>query len=158
VPLAPRGVLTAQGSAGVPKAVPFPSEDESTGVVSLAWRGPPYADQQAWAMLRLLWSYLTESAVAPLNKDMVEIDAPYCSRIGPADELFSEGYHQVWFRDVARAKLGDIHTTFFRSVAAAVDDFDVARMRIVVRRARRKRLEQIERAPTSALVRSVSEG
>ena len=63
---------------------------------------------------------------------------------------------QVWFRDVARAKLGDIHTTFFRSVAAAVDDFDVARMRIVVRRARRKRLEQIERAPTSALVRSVS--
>ena len=27
-------------------------------------------------MLRLLWSYLTESAVAPLNKDMVEIAAP----------------------------------------------------------------------------------
>ena len=26
--------------------------------------------------LRLLWSYLTESAVAPLNKDMVEIAAP----------------------------------------------------------------------------------
>ena len=26
-------------------------------------------------MLRLLWSYLTESAVAPLNKDMVEIEA-----------------------------------------------------------------------------------
>ena len=65
---------------------------------------------------------------------------------------------QVWFRDVSRTKLGDIHTTFFRSVAAAVDDFDLARMRIVVRRARRKRLEQIERAPTSALVRSVSEG
>ena len=95
VPLARRGVLTAQGSLGVPKAVPFPSEDESTGVVSMAWRGPAYADQQAWAMLRLLWSYLTDSAVAPLTKDMVEIDAPFCSRIGPADELFSEGYHQA---------------------------------------------------------------
>ena len=95
VPLARRGVLTAQGSLGVPKAVPFPSEDESTGVVSMAWRGPAYADQQAWAMLRLLWSYLTDSAVAPLTKGMVEIDAPFCSRIGPADELFSEGYHQV---------------------------------------------------------------
>ena len=67
------------------------------------------------------------------------------------------GCHQVWFRDATRAKLGDIHTAFFRVVAAAVDDFDLDRMRVVVRRARRKRLEQIERAPTSALVRSAIE-
>ena len=67
------------------------------------------------------------------------------------------GHHQVWFRDATRAKLGDIHSAFFRCVAAAVDDFDLDRMRVVVRRARRKRLEQIERAPTSALVRSAIE-
>lgn len=157
VPLARVGVIREQGTLGVPKAIPFPSEDESTGLVSMAWRGPAYADQQAWTMLRLLWSYLTDSAVAPLTKHMVEIDLPLCSRIGPADELFSEGYHQVWFRDAKRANLGDISTAFFRIVAAAVDDFDLARMRVVVRRARRKRLEQIERAPTSALVRSAIE-
>lgn len=75
--------------------MPFPSEKEETGVVSLAWRGPKYDDQQTWAQLHLLWSYLTVSAVSPLTKALVEVETPLCSQVVPADEIFSEGYHQA---------------------------------------------------------------
>ena len=93
-PMAPTGtdgVLDAGGSAGAPRVVAFPSEDESTGVVSLGWRGPRYDEQEVWTQLRLLWTYLSEGAVAPLTKALVEVEKPLCSRVGPADEIFAEG-------------------------------------------------------------------
>ena len=61
-PSLPAGVLPAGAAA---KRVLFPSEDESTGTVSMAWRGPPYAAHGTWLMLRLLWKYLTDSAASP---------------------------------------------------------------------------------------------
>jgi hypothetical protein len=51
-----------------PDPVRFPSEDEACGCVSLAWRGPPYADRGGWIGLQLLWRYLTDSAASPLQK------------------------------------------------------------------------------------------
>ena len=38
VDLTANGVLV--GASGVPKEIAFPSEDESVGSISLAWRGP----------------------------------------------------------------------------------------------------------------------
>ena len=51
------GVLTATDGdpSGSTKEVPFPSEDESTGVVSMAWRGPRFEEQAVWTQLKLLW-------------------------------------------------------------------------------------------------------
>uniref|UniRef100_A0A7S4B5T8 Peptidase M16C associated domain-containing protein n=1 Tax=Chrysotila carterae TaxID=13221 RepID=A0A7S4B5T8_CHRCT len=144
------GVLLDSGMRGKPKQVLFPSEDESTGIVSLAWRGPRYDEHRAWVELYVLWEYLTDSAVAPLTKKMVEIDLPFCSRIKPAYEVFSQGYHQVWFRD-ARCELMDwIVADFFAVVGKAMDEFDLDRMKLVIRRYRRKLLERRERAPTDA--------
>ena len=48
-PSMPLGVLPP-GAAAV--RVLFPSEDESTGTVSMAWRGPPYAAHGTWLQLR----------------------------------------------------------------------------------------------------------
>ena len=48
------GVIAAAGASGgggEPKVVEFPSEDESTGCVSMAWRWPPYDDGAAWTRL-----------------------------------------------------------------------------------------------------------
>ena len=64
-PSLPDGALAAGAAA---RHVLFPSEDESTGIVSMAWRGPPYAAHGTWLMLRLLWKYLTDSAASPLQK------------------------------------------------------------------------------------------
>ena len=93
--LGEEGVLGARGAEGSPKIVLFPSKDESAAVVSMAWRGPTYAEPGTWAQLHLLWQYLTDGAAAPLTKHMVEIAEPLCTRVGPANEVFTEGYHQV---------------------------------------------------------------
>lgn len=151
------GVLTQGGNEGTPLTITFPSENEATGVVSLAWRGPRYEEQETWAALHLLWAYLTESAIAPLTKAFVEVATPLCSRVGPADEVLSEGYHQVWFQDAPVETMEQIRALFFKTVAAVIDDFDLPRMAVVIRRRRRKLLEERERAPTSAVIRNVIE-
>ena len=76
------GVLAA-GSAGsgTPKRIEFPSEDESIGTISLAWRGPPFGEHVGWLALRLLWKYLTDSAASPLQKAFVECDEPLCGEV-----------------------------------------------------------------------------
>ena len=78
-----------------PLTVSFPSEDESRGTISIAWRGPPYSARSVWTHLSLLWGYLTESAASPLQLAFVENDDPLCADIGPAHDVFTEGYHQV---------------------------------------------------------------
>ena len=83
---------TVQGTA---QTIRFPTEDESVGTVSMAWRGPAYSDTAAWQKLLILQKYLTDSAASPLVKAFVECASPLCGDVGPAHEVFSEGYHQV---------------------------------------------------------------
>lgn len=153
-----KGVLGPGGEGGEPRTVHFPSEDESTGVVSMAWRGPSYTDQATWTQLQLLWSYLTEGAVAPITKHLVEVDPPLCSRAGPAYDIFSEGYHQVWFQDAKTESLAALPAAFFTQLRAAMQPevFDIARMQIVIKRKRRQILEGIERAPSGLVIRGAT--
>ena len=71
---------------------------------TLRKEGPKHGDNATWVRLNLLWQYLTSSAVAPLTKAFVETEEPACSRVGPADDVFSEGYHQVWFSNAEVTK------------------------------------------------------
>jgi Zn-dependent M16 (insulinase) family peptidase len=59
----------------------FPSDEEETGMVSLAWHGPKWGDMDRVSALSLLWKYLSDSSVSPLHKVFVEIEEPYCSTL-----------------------------------------------------------------------------
>ncbi|KAL7545324.1 hypothetical protein ACHAWF_010434, partial [Thalassiosira exigua] len=140
-------------------SVSFPSEDESRGTISIAWRGPPYADRSAWQHLSLLWDYLTASAASPLQLAFVENDDPLCADIGPAHDIFTEGYTQLWFQEVDVERMEAVVPLFYDVIAKqagvindAGEAFDLARMRTVIKRARRKTLEASERRPTRAIV------
>ena len=150
------GVIAAAAGAssggGEPKVVEFPSEDESTGCVSMAWRGPPYDDGAAWTRLQLLWAYLTDSAVAPLQKEFVECDEPLCADIGPAEDIFSQGYHQVWFHDGETETLGEIPRRLMNALQDAHDAFDIERIGLVIRRKKRRLLARLENSPTDSIV------
>jgi Zn-dependent M16 (insulinase) family peptidase len=50
--------------------VDFPDDDESIGSVYIAWRGPKYSEHLELAALDVLSTYLTESAVALLEKEV----------------------------------------------------------------------------------------
>jgi hypothetical protein len=155
-------------SAGATKAQPlsisFPSEDESRGTISIAWRGPSYASRSTWMHLSLLWDYLTDSAASPLQLAFVENDDPLCADLGPAHDVFTEGYHQLWFQEVDVDRMDGVVDLFFDVIsmqagAATATDygegFDLSRMRIVIRRCRRRLLEASERRPTSAIIDGV---
>jgi len=139
-----------------PLSVTFPSEDESRGTISIAWRGPHYSSRSTWTHLGLLWEYLSDSAASPLQVAFVENDDPLCAHLGPAQDIFTQGYHQLWFQEVDVDRMeNDVIPLFYKVIAEQAnggDAFDLARMRTVIRRFRRRLLEASERRPTNAIV------
>lgn len=142
-----------------PLKILFPSEDESRGTISIAWRGPTYQSKKEWTHLSLIWDYLTDSAASPLQLAFVENDEPMCADLGPAHDIFTEGYHQLWFQEVEVDRMEEVLPLFYNVVArqAGVIDgdessFDLTRMRTVIRRIRRRLLEASERRPTRAII------
>ena len=155
------------------KVVLFPSDDESRGTISMAWRGPTYAEKYEWCLLTLLWAYLTDSAASPLQKLFVECDDPLCAGLSPASEVFTEGYHQLWFHETNDERAEEIVERLFNGLRGIVDKttnsttssandddsngggFDIDRMHMVIRRQRRQVLEYRERQPTNVMIDSV---
>jgi Zn-dependent M16 (insulinase) family peptidase len=143
-----------------PLTISFPSDDESRGTISIAWRGPNYQSKKEWTHLSLIWDYLTDSAASPLQLAFVENDEPMCADLGPAHDIFTEGYHQLWFQEVEVDRMDEVLPLFYKVVAreAGVIDgddessFDLTRMRTVIRRIRRRLLEASERRPTRAIM------
>ena len=115
----------------------------------MAWRGPPYAAHGTWLMLRLLWKYLTDSAASPLQKAFVECEAPLCAELAPAEDVFSSGYHQLWFEGAEVASMDEIPAALLKAVAEARDSLDMTRMAQTIARHRRQHLESLEDSPTA---------
>jgi len=148
-----------------PLTISFPSEDESRGTISIAWRGPSYQSKKEWNHLSLIWGYLTDSASSPLQLAFVENEDPICADLGPAHDVFTEGYHQLWFQEVEVDRMEEVVPLFYKVIARQAglvggddDDgdeessFDLTRMRTVIRRVRRRLLEASERRPTNAII------
>lgn len=145
--------------ASKPLFVNFPSEDESRGTISIAWRGPPYTSRSIWMHLSLLWDYLTDSAASPLQLAFVENDDPICADVGPAQDVFTEGYHQLWFQECDVDRMDEVVSLFFDVIAAQAglatkdgESFDLARMSTVIRRYRRRVLAGAESRPTGSII------
>ncbi|XP_059480505.1 uncharacterized protein C05D11.1-like [Neocloeon triangulifer] len=66
----------------VEQLVPYPCDEEDCGMVSIAWRGPSaVTDLVNVAACSIIMKYLTDTAVSPLQRDLVEIKDPYASRV-----------------------------------------------------------------------------
>ena len=137
---------------GAARTISFPTEDESVGTVSMAWRGPAYSDAATWQKLALLHNYLTDSAASPLAKAFVECASPLCGDVSATHEVFVEGYHQIWFEDAEVETIDQIAPSLFRHLVAARDDFSMERMGLCIRRMRRTHLSSVERHPTDTLI------
>ncbi|KZT72760.1 hypothetical protein DAEQUDRAFT_663389 [Daedalea quercina L-15889] len=61
--------------------VEFPEKDESVGEVYIGYMGPSPNEFLERKALDILATYLTSSAVAPLNKEYVEVESPLCTYI-----------------------------------------------------------------------------
>lgn len=100
--------------------VEFPTDDESMGSVHIAFHGirrsfsstgtievlnsypgtgPTWSALKEKTVLSLLWQYLTDSAVSPLQKALVECESPLCGDISHSLTELSTALSTVTFND-----------------------------------------------------------
>lgn len=64
------------------QVVCYPCDEESNGIVSIAWRGPSaVSEQYMLSAAAIILKYLTDFSVAPLQKEFVEISDPFASKV-----------------------------------------------------------------------------
>lgn len=109
------------------------------GEVSINWVGPSYHDFLEEKAIDVLNSYLGDSAISPLQKDLIEIDEPWATALGFASTDYSTSVLQLSLASVPAEKLD--------SVAIAVKDtlkrvlkagIDMDRMTMILHREQRK--------------------
>ncbi|KAF9963915.1 hypothetical protein BGZ65_006325 [Modicella reniformis] len=125
--------------------VTFPSEDEDMGEVVINWFGPPIADFLTVQALDIIETYLTDSAVAVLMKEMVEIDDPYCTSVDFSTSSRIRAEICLSFDSVPTQKLEEIEPKLFSILEKiAQDGFDMDRMTAVIKREKLKLLDRLE--------------
>ncbi|KAF9967531.1 hypothetical protein BGZ70_009211 [Mortierella alpina] len=125
--------------------VTFPSEDEDMGEVSINWFGPAITDFLTFQALDIVETYLTDSAVAVLNKEMVEIEDPYCTSVDFYTSQRIRVEIRLAFDSVPTEKLEEIEPKFFSILEKiAKDGFDMDRIAAVIKREKLKLLDRLE--------------
>ncbi|KAF9175181.1 hypothetical protein BGX20_007750 [Mortierella sp. AD010] len=127
------------------KIVTFPSEDEDMGEVAINWFGPPITDFLTYQALDIIETYLTDSAVAILRKEMVEIEDPYCTSVDFQTSQRIRVEIRLGFDSVPTEKLEEIEPKFFSILERiAQDGFDMGRISAVIKREKLKLLDRLE--------------
>ncbi|TIA96259.1 hypothetical protein E3P94_02416 [Wallemia ichthyophaga] len=130
----------------------FPEQDESVGEVELSWVGGKTNDFLHTKALDILGTYLTDSAISPLQKHLVEIASPYCTDIN----IYNR---ERVCNDTIHFNLASVPTTEIDNVEGKLmeilnnivkEGFDMDRMALVLKRDRVKLLDMAERQAASA--------
>ncbi|VDO96850.1 unnamed protein product [Soboliphyme baturini] len=108
-----------------------PSENETHGIVRIAFRGPDLQNFHNSVALEILLMYLSDSPVSPLQREFVQVPSPFCSKVKckllPA-QLFT-------FKEVFVTKLDLIEPHFLdviRNLATGTEPLDMQRMNSIV--------------------------
>eukprot|EP00698_Gefionella_okellyi_P009668 TRINITY_DN2477_c0_g1_i3.p1 TRINITY_DN2477_c0_g1~~TRINITY_DN2477_c0_g1_i3.p1 ORF type:complete len:857 (+),score=228.50 TRINITY_DN2477_c0_g1_i3:509-3079(+) len=129
-------------SDSVLSQIQFPSDDESSGVVIVAWRSFGYADFTQRLALQALMKYLSDTAVSPLRRALVDTDDAICTAIHTSEIESSASVQLLMFEDVPTEKLGDLKKRLFDVLRTTT--IDMARMTDVVTRLRIRHLNALE--------------
>ncbi|KDR85083.1 hypothetical protein GALMADRAFT_233694 [Galerina marginata CBS 339.88] len=128
--------------------VEFPEQDESMGELIINFMGPAPNEFLERKALDILGTYLTSSAVAPLNKEFVEIESPLCSYI-----YFSEDARAtcvdipIYIGSIPTEHLSTFNEKLRSSLQKIVKDgIDMQRMTMVLSRDERQLRSKLESA------------
>ncbi|ESO83908.1 hypothetical protein LOTGIDRAFT_222342 [Lottia gigantea] len=117
--------------------VPFPSDDEDRGMVYVGWRGPLAKDQYTMQAIAVLLQYLSLSAISPLEKTFIEIEQPYCSKVGHSIIENTESCIYLTFQNCLTQKSKDIYPKLqevLSRISKKKDSFDMKRMQTLIHR------------------------
>ncbi|KAF5377430.1 hypothetical protein D9615_005325 [Tricholomella constricta] len=132
----------------IKNTVEFPEKDESMGELTLSFLGPPpnaFLERKA---LDILGTYLTSSAVAPLNKEYIETESPLCSYIYFGEDTCATRVDlPIYIGSVPTEHLdsfdGMLKESFGRIVKEGID---MERMTMVINREERQLRSKLESA------------
>lgn len=136
-------------SKTIEKQILFPcDEEDGGGIVYLAWRDSKlkwnnFLERDA---LSVLWSYLSNTTVSPLQKELVELEDPYCGDIGYEVSNTIEVFQYIKFSTVD--KIDEIKDKFFNIIENVVKKgIDMKRMKSVIKRKKLNFLNEFEEEP-----------
>uniref|UniRef100_A0A0N4Z2N3 Presequence protease, mitochondrial n=1 Tax=Parastrongyloides trichosuri TaxID=131310 RepID=A0A0N4Z2N3_PARTI len=112
-----------------------PCEDETKGIVEIAFTGPDANSLYEYEALHILFRYLEDSAVSPLEKDFVQLSDPYASGVQITMTDYLRHIITVKFSDVPVTRINEIHERFLNKTIEEhmnEDKFDMDRMRTII--------------------------
>ena len=134
--------------------IQFPTEDESSGIVIVGCRGPKARDFYGITAVEVISEYLTDTSVAPLQRELVEISEPFCSDVGYCQIEFSESVLYIKANNVATEKLQGCKEKIqevLAGIAEGKEAIDMKRMAAVIHRQILSAKEAIENKPHETL-------
>uniref|UniRef100_A0A914HDR4 Peptidase M16 C-terminal domain-containing protein n=1 Tax=Globodera rostochiensis TaxID=31243 RepID=A0A914HDR4_GLORO len=131
-----------------------PSDDESIGMVEMSWLGPEIGDIHTTRALMILFDYLTDTAVAPMRKDFVQAEDPFCTSVD--FHILEQRDCEIIasFEGVPVNKLEKIREHFFEKTVAdhrLPDAFDVQRIGFILDQQTRLFHSKLENRSTSLI-------
>ncbi|CAH1271971.1 Hypp4744 [Branchiostoma lanceolatum] len=136
--------------ASVTHTVQYPSDDEANGMVRMAWRGPKSDELYDIPAIATMLEYMTDTAIAPLQRELVEIEDPYCNRVSHSLIENAECCVYLHLSNVPSAKLRvlkDKVLSVLKGIAEGTEKLDMERMGTVVHRQILQALNHIEDQP-----------
>jgi len=148
----PVSPLTGSASA----TIRFPSEDESTGTVSVCWRAARFTAENKFVeslARKILWNYLSDSAASPLQVAFVENEDAIAADLGHVSDVHETGYDQLWFSSCPVDRLEEIVPMLEKELLKICDKgFDMSLIKTEIKRYRRKYKKSMENDPADQLL------
>ncbi|GIX62654.1 metalloprotease 1-related protein, putative [Babesia caballi] len=136
----------------------FPSDDEKLGLFTMSWRGPRWEDHETSRALTILGSYLVDTQVSPMEKNLVYTDKPYGSTVSFELLEYKEGRLTLSVHDVPNVPetLDSVEKRICQVLLEVhTDPLDMERLHALIRRERMSYLHSIETSPANVLVDGV---
>ncbi|XP_049294284.1 uncharacterized protein C05D11.1-like [Anopheles funestus] len=131
--------------------IEYPADEEDCGLFNVAWRGPKATTEyDTLTACAVLLRYLTDTSASPVQREFVEIEDPYASRVGYNIVENSVSLLYISFENVPLGKEDHIFSKLCQLLANIADGkekLDMQRMRNVIERNRLEALSSLESNP-----------
>ncbi|KIH54029.1 hypothetical protein ANCDUO_15827, partial [Ancylostoma duodenale] len=131
-----------------------PSDDESTGVVEISWFGCAPTDFKQKAALRVLFDYLSDTSVSPLQREFVLIDNPLSSQVVFGVNQQTTCILNLTSNGVPTDRLDEVEPRLMDEIVTKhLDDqaWDMERMGFIIRQAAVSSMREMEKRPDMSL-------
>ncbi len=131
--------------------IEFPDEDESVGDILISWMGPEYSNILDDLAIDILGSYLTESSIDPLQREIVEIDDPLANYVSIYPTTYVNNITQLSLGGVPTEKLKECEFKVNQVIKSQtiLENFDLNRIKDIVESSKLKYILQAEKSSNS---------